>query len=261
MERFLRIDRLIGRAAREKLGHKRVCIVGLGAVGSYALEALARSGVGVFTLVDFDRVGLTNINRQILALESTLGQDKTELARQRVLDINPACRVRILNCFAHEDTMEEIFQDKVDILVDAIDSLTPKLALLEYAWKRDIPVISSMGAALRKDPFALRKGDLMTSHTCPLARQIRKKLRRRGVGQGITCIYSAERVEYQYKSPEEEEYPERNEQVLDRGRTRRVLGSLPTVTALFGLHAAHAALERLGIFESLLFRAEDSSSL
>ncbi len=245
MERFLRIDRLIGREHRENLGHKRVCIVGLGAVGGYALEGLARSGVGAFTLVDFDHLGLTNINRQILALESTLGEAKTEAARRRVLDINPACRVRILNGFAHEENMEEIFQDKTDVLIDAIDSLSPKLALLEYAWKQSIPVISSMGAALRRDPFAIGQADLMDSHTCPLARQVRKKLRRRGVGRGIRCIYSTEKVEYRYKEPKDEEFPERNEQILDRGRPRRVLGSLPTVTALFGIHAAHAALEQL----------------
>ncbi len=245
MERFLRIDRLIGKEAREKLAEKNVCIVGLGAVGGYALEALARSGIGAFTLVDFDTLGLTNINRQILALESTLGQNKTEAARKRVLDINPSCLVKSLNCFAHEERMEEIFRDTPDMLIDAIDSMSPKLALLEYAWKHNIPIVSSMGAALRRDPFAIKCGDLMTSHTCPLARQIRKKLRRRGVGEGISCIYSTEVVEYQYKAPQEEELPERNEQTLERGRPRRVLGSLPTVTALFGIHCAHAALEKL----------------
>ncbi len=245
MERFLRIDRLIGQEKRETLTDKRVCIVGMGAVGGYALEALARSGIGHLTLVDFDTVNLTNINRQLLALESTLGESKVELARRRVLDINPGCEVRALNMFAHEDTMDEIFRDRPDYLVDAIDSLAPKMALLEYAWKNSIPTVSSMGAALHMDPFSIRRADLMKSHSCPLARQLRKKLRRRGVGKGITCIFSTEAVEYEYRAPEEEDLPDRNEQIIDRGRTRMVLGSLPTVTGIFGLQIAHTVLHKL----------------
>jgi len=245
MERFLRIDRLIGRDKRESLKDRKVTIVGLGAVGGYALEALARSGVGHFLLVDFDRINLTNINRQLLALESSLGELKVEAARRRVLDINPDCRVDIMPVFAHDETMEEIFAEPPDVLVDAIDSMAPKLTLLEYAWKLGIPIVSSMGAALRTDPTQIRKGDLMKTHTCPLARQVRRKLRRRGVGKGITTVYSSEDVEYDYREPDEEENPSRNEQELDRGRTRRVLGSLPTVTGIFGLTAANVTLEIL----------------
>jgi tRNA A37 threonylcarbamoyladenosine dehydratase len=245
MERFLRIDRLIGREKRESLAEKRVCIVGLGAVGGYALEALARCGIGSFTLVDFDTVNLTNINRQILALESTIGESKVELARQRVLDINPECHVTALNLFAHDESMDQIFSQHVDILVDAIDAMAPKLTLLEYAWRQGIPVVSSMGAALHLDPFSIRCSDLMKTNTCPLARQIRKKLRRRGVGKGIICMYSTETVEYDYKEPEEEENPDRNEQLLDRGRQRKVLGSLPTITGIFGLQIGHRVVDML----------------
>ena len=245
MERFLRIDRLIGREKRETLKDKRVTIIGMGAVGGFALEALARCGVGEFLLVDFDRVNRTNINRQLLALESTVGTLKVEAAKRRILDINPACRVEIFPGFAHNETLEEIFRQKPHVLVDAIDSMAPKLALLEYAWKQDIPIVSSMGAALRTDPFAIHKSDLMKTHMCPLARQVRRKLRRRGVGKGITVIYSSENVDYEYREPGEEENSEGNEQILDRGRERRVLGSLPTLTGLFGLHIGHAALEKL----------------
>ena len=245
MERFLRIDRLIGQERREALSEKRVTIVGMGAVGGYALESLARSGIGNFQLVDFDRVNRTNINRQILALESTLGVLKVEAAGIRVKDINPDCRVEIFPGFAHDETMEEIFRIKPDILVDAIDSMAPKLTLLEYAWKAGIPIVSSMGAALRTDPFAIHKSDLMKTHMCPLARQVRRKLRRRGVEKGITAIYSSEQVDYDYKDPSQEENPEGNEQILDRGRERRVLGSLPTVTGMFGLHIGNAVLEQL----------------
>jgi len=245
MERFLRIDRLIGQNKRESLAEKRVCIVGLGAVGGYALESLARSGVGAFTLVDFDTVNLTNINRQILALESSIGRPKVELARERIMEINPECRVTALNIFAHDESMEQIFSEKPDVLIDAIDSMAPKLTLLEYAWKQNIPIVSSMGAAVHTDPFSIKRGDLMKTHTCPLARQIRRKLRRRGVGKGITCIYSSETVDYDYKDPEEEENSDRNEQELDRGRKRKVLGSLPTITAIFGLQIGHCVLEML----------------
>jgi len=246
MERFLRIDRLIGQDKRESLADKRVCIVGMGAVGGYALESLVRSGIGRFTLVDFDLVNKTNINRQILALDSTVGMPKVELARLRALDINPACEVRALNLFAHDDTMEEIFTPRPDILVDAIDSMAPKLSLLEYAWRQGIPVVSSMGAALHCDPFSVRRSDLMKSHTCPLARQIRKKLRRRGVGKGITCIYSTELVDYEYQEPEEQELDEfKNDEARERGRARKVLGSLPTVTGIFGLQIGHTVLEKL----------------
>jgi len=246
MERFLRIDRLIGQEKRESLADKRVCIVGLGAVGGYALESLVRSGIGRFTLVDFDLVNPTNINRQLLALDSTVGQPKVELARQRALDINPSCEVEALNMFAHDDTMDKIFALKPDVLVDAIDSMAPKLSLLEYAWKHGIPVVSSMGAALHCDPFSVKRSDLMKTHTCPLARQIRKKLRRRGVGKGITCIYSTELVEYEYEDPEENELDiHKNEDIRDRGRARKVLGSLPTITGIFGLQIGHTVLEKL----------------
>ncbi len=245
MERFLRIDRLIGRDRREALSEKMVTIVGLGAVGGYALESLARSGIGRFLLVDFDRVNRTNINRQLLALESTLGELKVEAAQKRVKEINPDCQVEIFPGFAHDETMEKIFRIKPDVLVDAIDSMAPKLTLLEYAWKAGIPTVSSMGAALRTDPFAIHKGDLMKTHTCPLARQVRQKLRRRGVGKGIVTIYSNEHVDYDYRDPSEEENTTGNEQILERGRERRVLGSLPTVTGMFGLHIGNAALEIL----------------
>ena len=245
MERFLRIDRLIGEEKRHSLGDKMVTIVGMGAVGGYALESLARSGVGHFLLVDFDRVNLTNINRQILALESTLGALKVEAAKRRILDINPQCRVDIYPGFAHNETMDEILTEEPDVLVDAIDSMAPKLTLLEQTWKRNIPIVSSMGAALRTDPFAIHKADLMKTHSCPLARQVRQKLRRRGVGKGITAIYSSEHVDYNYLDPSEEKKPEGNEQELDRGRERRILGSLPTVTGMFGLHIGNAVLEIL----------------
>ena len=242
---FSRITRLIGEEQFKKLQNSHVCIVGLGAVGSFALEALARSGIKHFTLVDFDTVGITNINRQLLALNSTVGELKVEVAKRRVLDINSECNVRVLPVFAHEDTFSEIFDLQIDILIDAIDSLSPKVALLEYAYVHHIRTISSMGAALRKEVKNIHIADLMDTHSCSLAKIVRKRLRRKEVERGIDAVFSTEKVDYEYKDPTEEEDISLNEQILIRGRERRVLGSLPTVTGVFGLTIAHHAIEIL----------------
>lgn len=244
-QRFLRIGRLLGDETLEMLAQSHVVVVGMGAVGSYALEVLARSGVGHLRLVDFDTVGITNINRQLLATDSTIGKKKVHVAKERVLDINPAVLVEPLDLFAHEETLQEILAPPVDLVIDAIDSLTPKLALLEGLYKQGIPTISSMGAALRTDPTKITIGDLMDTHDCPLAKQVRTKLRRRGVGRGILTVYSTETVDFNYREPEEEEHTQFNEQILDRGRTRRVLGSLPSITGMFGLRIGHEAVYRL----------------
>ncbi len=243
--RFLRIERLLGSEALPLLASSHVCIVGLGAVGSYAVEGLARSGVGEFTLVDFDTVGITNINRQLFALSSTVGQNKCDVAAQRIQDINPDCTVHPLPLFAHQDSFEQIFAGKPDILIDAIDSLNPKISLLEYAYKQNITSISSMGAALRRDPSKIHVSDLMDTKECPLARMVRNKIRRRGVGRGIHAVYSSEKVVYEYLEPDEEAFADHNEQIHDQGRVRRVLGSLPTVPGIFGLTIANKATEIL----------------
>jgi tRNA threonylcarbamoyladenosine dehydratase len=245
MRRFLRISRLIGEDKVIKLSNAFVVVVGLGAVGGYALEALARSGVGHLRIIDFDTIGVTNINRQLLAVESTIGRKKVEVARERLLDINPEANVEAMDIFAHDDTLEAIFANGPDLIVDAIDSLTPKLALLEGAWKRQIPIISSMGAALRRNPDLIQVGDLMDTFGCPLAKQVRAKLRRRGVGRGILTVFSSEPVDFSYQEPEMEQHAQHNEQILDRGRKRMVLGSLPSITGMFGLRLGHEAISFL----------------
>jgi tRNA A37 threonylcarbamoyladenosine dehydratase len=244
-QRFLRTGRLLGDEALEIFSKSHVVIVGMGAVGSYALEVLARSGVGHIRVVDFDTVGITNINRQLLATEATLGKKKVLVAKQRVLDINPQAQVEALDIFAHEDTLEKIISPPVDLVIDAIDSVTPKLALLEGLYRNSIPTLSSMGAALRTDPSKITVGDLMDTQNCPLAKQIRTKLRRRGVNRGILTVYSTELVNYSYVNPEDEIHKEYNEQILDRGRVRKVLGSLSSITGMFGLRLGHEALYEL----------------
>ena len=242
---FSRVTRLIGDDSFEKLKNSHVCIIGLGAVGSFALESLARSGVRKFTLVDFDIIGKTNINRQILALNSTVGLLKVDVAKMRVLDINSECEVLTLPIFAHEDTFNQIFSQSVSIVIDAIDSLNPKVALLEYAYLHNIRIVSSMGAALKKETQNITIADLMDTHTCMLAKSVRNRLKRRGVGRGIDAVFSTEVVDYEYKEPQNEQDPLMNENILLRGRERQTLGSLSTITGLFGLTLAHHVLEIL----------------
>jgi len=217
--------------------------VGLGAVGGYAAEGLARAGIGRLRLVDFDTIQPSNINRQILALESSIGQTKVEAAKERIALINPQCQVEALELFAAEDTLDDILAPAPDILIDAIDSLNPKIQLLVGAHKRGIATYSSMGAALRTDPSKIKMGDIMTSNHCPLAKHVRNRLRRQGVEGGIQCIYSTERVEFIYQGPEETTQPASAYE--DRGRKRNVLGSLPTITGIFGLTLANEVILHL----------------
>ncbi len=242
-ERFLRFERLIGKEKLNNIQDNHIVIVGLGSVGSFALEALARCGIKNFTLVDFDKVGLTNINRQIIASESTIGKYKADVAKQRVLDINPDCNVRSLNLFAAKESFDTIFNNKCSLLIDAIDSLNPKVSLLEYASNNNIKIISSMGAALRKDLTKIKVTKLYKTYGCPLAREVRSNLRKRNVkDDNILAVFSDEKINFNYKNPEDEDKKEFNEETLERGRKRRILGSMPTVTGTFGLTIAHLAL-------------------
>ena len=251
-EQFLRISRLLGNEAVEQLHTKKVVIVGLGAVGGMATEALVRSGVGHVRIVDFDTVGITNLNRQILATHETLGMLKTDVAQRRIKAINPYCTVEALPLFVQEETLDAILKGPIDLVIDAIDSLNPKCNLLQRSYENQINVISSMGAALRRNPSLIRQADLMDTYGCPLARQVRTNLRKRGIGRGIDVVFSPELVRFTYKNPEEEEHADFNEQIIERGRRRNVLGSLPTLTAIFGQHLAHLALQKLLGQEDLL---------
>ena len=153
MEQFIRTKLLLGEDKTAKIFNSKITVIGLGAVGSFAVEILARIGVGNLTLVDFDVVQISNINRQLYALHSTVNNKKTELAKNRVLDVNPNCKVKTFDTFVNTDTFETILSDKPNIVIDAIDSYNPKLRLLEYCYKNNIKIISSMGAALKTDPF------------------------------------------------------------------------------------------------------------
>jgi len=218
-----------------------VVVLGLGAVGSYAAEGLARAGIGRMKLVDFDAIVRSNINRNLLAVDSTIGRPKVEVAQERILQINPKCRVDSFNDFASQDNIDQILKEPPDLVIDAIDSLNPKVQVLYYAFQKKLKVISSMGAALRRDPGLIRFSDILDSKGCPLAFRIRKRLRKLQVGRGIYCVYSEE-IKPQKKT--RDEYP-KNEVEYKRGRKRKQLGSLPTITGIFGLTIAHYAITLL----------------
>ena len=180
-ERFLRTEMLLGPAAMEKLAAAHVAVFGLGGVGSWCAEALARSGVGALTLVDHDDVGLTNLNRQAEALESTLGQPKAAAMAERISQINPACRLTVLAEKYEAASREKFFAVPYDYIVDCIDLVSCKLDLIETALARGIPIISSLGTGNKLDPTQFRISDLSKTEGCPLARVVRKELRARGI--------------------------------------------------------------------------------
>ena len=238
--RFMRTQALLGEENFKRLQNSSVMIVGLGAVGGYVLEALARSGIGHLILVDFDKVEESNINRQILALGSTVGQKKSELAAKRVKDINPDCKVEVRDMFVNAETLPELLEQKVDMVVDAIDSLNPKCGLIQALTERQIPFISSMGAALKTDVTSIKLQTLDKTKNCPLAKFIRKRLKHRGCDlKKIWCVSSDEVVSVPESALFMEDKPS------DGGRQRHTMGSLPTVTAIFGLTIANAVILRL----------------
>lgn len=180
-ERFLRTRMLLGSDAMDRLAQAHVCVLGLGGVGSWCAEALARSGVGELTLMDQDTVDLSNLNRQAEALESTLGLPKAEAMAQRVLAVNPSCRAHPIQGRYEADTREDFFAANYDYIVDAIDLVSCKLDLIETALNRKVPIISALGTGNKLDASLLRVSDISKTEGCPLARVVRKELRNRGI--------------------------------------------------------------------------------
>lgn len=191
--RFDRFERLVGKKAVQELKHKRVVIFGLGGVGSYAVEGIARSGIGTIILCDYDKIEITNINRQIIALSSTIGEFKTDLLENRILDINPKAKVLKYTVKAEETIIEEILDMKPDFIVDAIDDVSAKVYLIKTAIKRDIPIISSMGFANKLHPEKIEISTLKNTSVCPLAKVMRKKLREINISLNFPVVYSKEK--------------------------------------------------------------------
>lgn len=180
-EQFLRTEMLLGAPAMARLHAAHVAVFGLGGVGSWCAEALARAGVGELTLIDNDQVGLTNLNRQAQALHSTLGLDKTEALARRIRDISPACTLHLIPEKYEAASRETFFQTRYDYIVDAIDLVSCKLDLIETALRREIPILSSMGTGNKLDPSQFRVADISKTEGCPLARILRKELKARGI--------------------------------------------------------------------------------
>ncbi|HHT36462.1 MAG: ThiF family adenylyltransferase [Candidatus Wallacebacter cryptica] len=193
MERFVRTEWLIGKEGIARLNAATVAVFGLGGVGAAAVEGLARSGVGTLIIVDHDRVSLSNLNRQLIALTSTVGRLKTEAAEERIKDINPECRVFSYPIFYEKDTDQLVFSRKIDYVVDAIDSVGAKLDLIERCYRSQIPIVSAMGAGNKLDPSELKAADISETHTCPLAKVVRIELRKRGITSGVKTVFSTER--------------------------------------------------------------------
>ncbi len=232
--RFTRTEQLLGADGMKNLQTATVMIVGLGAVGGYALEGLARSGVGHLILVDFDRFELSNVNRQILALTSTIGNFKTKVAANRVAEINPDCEIVTENIRISAENIGDLLNRKIDYVVDAIDSIKEKCDLIAALWQKGIPFISSMGAALRTDCSRVRMARLSQTNHCTMARRVRQILKKRGVKiEDIDCVFSDENCILSANAIQ-----------LNTGG-KNILGSLPTVTAVFGLHLANEVILRI----------------
>lgn len=191
LNQFSRTQLLLGAEEMGRLYRARVAVFGIGGVGGYTVEALARSGVGALDLIDDDRVCLTNVNRQIFATRKTVGQFKVDVAEQRILEINPKIAVRTYKTFYTPQTAEQFDFTQYDYIVDAIDTVTGKLALVEQAQRAGVPIISSMGAGNKMDPTAFEVADIYETSVCPLARVMRRELKKRGI-QKLKVVYSKE---------------------------------------------------------------------
>ena len=193
LNQFSRTELLFGAKAMEKLHKARVAIFGIGGVGGFAVEALVRSGIGEFDLIDDDKVCLTNLNRQIIATRKTVGQYKTDVMRERILDINPNAVVHVHKCFFLPENADEFPFDKYSYVIDAVDTVTAKIALVMKAKECGTPIISSMGAGNKLDGSQFRVADIYKTKVCPLAKVMRHELKKRGV-KGLKVVYSEEKV-------------------------------------------------------------------
>ena len=192
LNQFSRTELLFGKEAMEKLEHSRVAIFGIGGVGGYVCEALVRSGVGAFDLIDDDKVCLTNLNRQIIATRKTVGKYKADVMKERILDINPKADVRIHKCFFLPENEDEFPFEEYDYIVDAVDTVTAKIALVLKAQELNIPIMSSMGAGNKLDASAFKVSDIYKTKVCPLAKVMRRELKKRGVKK-LKVVYAEEK--------------------------------------------------------------------
>ena len=223
-----RTELLVKEEGIEKLQSANILIVGLGGVGSFAAEFLVRSGIGNLTIVDGDTVDITNINRQLPALNSTIGKNKTDVVAERILDINPEINLKKINEFLEPERMEEILtQEKFDYVLDCIDSLSPKLALIITCKRKKIKLVSAMGAGGKTDPSKVMVRDISKTNNCFLAKQIRKKLKKEQIHKGFRCVFSTEIQD------------ENSLKITDGSNYKKSFyGTISYMPAIFGLYAA-----------------------
>lgn len=226
---------LLGEATLDSLAAKRVMVVGLGGVGAYAAEMLCRAGVGNLVLIDSDTVGESNLNRQLIALNSTIGKLKTDVLAERLKDINPAVNLVVVPEYVEEENLPRIFETagKLDYVVDAIDTLAPKISLIKHCVQNGIPHVTAMGAGAKLDATKIRIADLSKSYNCPLAYILRKKLRKEGISKGFKVVFS-------------EELPDREAIVpMEERNKKSQVGTISYLPAVFGCVCAQAAIEHL----------------
>ena len=223
-----RTELLVKEEGIERLQSANILIVGLGGVGSFAAEFLVRSGIGNLTIIDGDTVDITNINRQLPALNSTIGKNKTDVVAERILDINPEINLKKINEFLEPERMEEILtQEKFDYVLDCIDSLSPKLALIITCKRKKIKLVSAMGAGGKTDPSKVMVRDISKTNNCFLAKQIRKKLKKEQIHKGFRCVFSTEiQDENSLKMTDGSNYK------------KSFYGTISYMPAIFGLYAA-----------------------
>ncbi|MBE6226406.1 MAG: tRNA threonylcarbamoyladenosine dehydratase [Bacteroidales bacterium] len=225
---------LVGDEGISKLASSSVAVIGLGGVGAYAAEMLCRAGVGKLLLLDSDRVSITNKNRQLIALNSTVGMKKTEVLAARLKDINPEVELVLVDEYLEEDNVAQLLDNrKIDFLVDAIDTLSPKISLIKYCTDNSIKLVSSMGAGAKFDATAIRIKDLSKSFNCPLAYILRKKLRKVGIHKGFDVVFS-------------EELPDKDAIIpMEERNKKSQVGTISYLPAVFGCVCAQAAIEFL----------------
>ncbi|MCY0969731.1 tRNA threonylcarbamoyladenosine dehydratase [Chryseobacterium wangxinyae] len=230
-----RTELLIKEEGIEKLSNANVLVVGLGGVGSFAAEFLARAGIGKMTIVDGDTVDITNINRQLPALHSTVGKHKVEVVSERLMDINPKLELIKINEFLNPERMAEVLDGgKFDYILDCIDSITPKVSLIIAAKRRKIKIVSSMGAGGKSDPSKVLVRDIHKTAECHLAKQVRKRLKKEKIDKGIRCVFSTEiQDEESLKMTDGSNYK------------RSFYGTISFIPAIFGLYAAAEVINQL----------------
>ncbi|MEE0864309.1 MAG: tRNA threonylcarbamoyladenosine dehydratase [Alistipes sp.] len=229
-----RTELLLGSEKLERLRQANVLVVGIGGVGAYAAEMIVRSGVGSLTIADADVVSLSNINRQLVALHSTVGRAKCDILAERLRDINPELKLNTVNRFIKDSETDALLDsDRYDYIVDAIDTLSPKLALIKGALDRGIPLVSSMGAGAKTDPTLMEIKDISKTHHCPLAHMLRKRLHKMGIRHGFKAVFSPEAVREGAMILCEEQNKKSN------------VGTISYIPALFGIGCASVVIRDL----------------